>query len=169
MRSRRELAPRTYPSGGSSLDSTTDRKSALSRTLRLMQPSDSSASNGELVGLLGTVRPRLGFSPNRPADAAGPRIEPPPSLACASGTMPAATADAAPPDDPLADSVSRQGLCVTPSSNVSVLPSMPSSLVALLPTVTGPAASTRSVNGEPLAGTWRANSRDPNAQRNPGV
>ena len=31
---------------------------------------------------------------------AGIRMEPPPSLACASGTMPEATAAAAPPDDP---------------------------------------------------------------------
>src|SRR5688572_32216037 len=120
-----------------------------------MQPSDSKASKAELeLLLLGSVRPRLGLSPNMPADAAGPRIEPPPSLACASGTMPAATAAAAPPDEPLADSVSCQGLCVTPSSSVSVLPIRPSSLVALLPTVTSPAACTRSLKGEPSLGTW---------------
>src|SRR6185295_4481462 len=133
-----------------------------------MQPSDKSASYGEGVALLGTVRPRLGFSPNKPAEAAGPRIEPPPSLACASGTMPAATAAAAPPEEPLAESVRPQGLCVTPSSKVSVLPIMPSSLVALLPTVSSPAASARSLKTEPRSGTLPANNREPNEQRNPG-
>ena len=46
------------------------------------------------------VRPRVGLSPNRPQHEAGMRIEPPPSLACAIGTMPAATAAAAPPLEP---------------------------------------------------------------------
>ena len=46
------------------------------------------------------VRARVGFSPNSPQQEAGMRIEPPPSLACASGTIPAATAAAAPPDEP---------------------------------------------------------------------
>src|SRR5215510_430463 len=126
-----------------------------------MQPSESRASYGEGRALLATVRPRLGLRPNSPAEAAGPRIDPPPSLACASGTMPAATAVAAPPDDPLAERVSPQGLWVTPSSSVSVLPIMPSSQVALLPTVINPPASTRSVNGDPWSGTLLANSREP--------
>ncbi|CKV30106.1 Uncharacterised protein [Mycobacterium tuberculosis] len=36
-------------------------------------------------------RPRDGLSPTNPLQAAGIRIEPPPSLACAIGTTPAAT------------------------------------------------------------------------------
>ena len=45
-------------------------------------------------------RPRLGLRPTRPQQAAGMRIEPPPSLPCATGTMPAATAAAEPPEEP---------------------------------------------------------------------
>ena len=90
---------------------------------------------------LGAVLPRLGFKPNTPQIEAGTRIDPPPSLACAKGTRPAATAATAPPDEPPAEYDRSQGLCVTPSSSVSVLPSKPSSDVAVLPTVTSPAAS----------------------------
>ena len=46
------------------------------------------------------TRPREGLRPTRPQAAAGIRIEPPPSLAWASGTIPAATAAAEPPLDP---------------------------------------------------------------------
>ena len=42
-------------------------------------------------------RPRLGLSPTSPQQAAGMRIEPPPSLPWATGTIPAATAAAEPP------------------------------------------------------------------------
>ena len=51
------------------------------------------------IGPIGT-RPRLGFKPTRPHIAAGIRILPPPSLALADGTIPDATAAAAPPLDP---------------------------------------------------------------------
>src|SRR6516162_7640534 len=46
------------------------------------------------------LRARVGLRPTRPQHDAGMRIEPPPSLACASGTMPAATAAADPPEEP---------------------------------------------------------------------
>ena len=46
------------------------------------------------------VRPRVGLRPKRPQQDAGIRIEPPPSLPCATGTMPAATAAAEPPLEP---------------------------------------------------------------------
>src|SRR6185436_17266708 len=73
---------------------------ALSRTLMLTtwpqanppQPSPRSGPSG--------LRARVGFRPNTPEAEAGIRIEPPPSLACATGRMRAATAAAAPPDDP---------------------------------------------------------------------
>jgi len=42
----------------------------------------------------------VGFIPNRPQQEAGIRIEPPPSLALAIGTIPAATAAEAPPEEP---------------------------------------------------------------------
>ena len=46
------------------------------------------------------MRPRVGFRPNSPQHDAGIRIEPPPSLACAAGTMRVATAADDPPLDP---------------------------------------------------------------------
>ena len=46
------------------------------------------------------IRLRAGLSPTSPQHAAGIRIEPPPSSALATGTMPAATAAADPPDEP---------------------------------------------------------------------
>ena len=46
-----------------------------------------------------TMRPRVALRPTSPQAAAGMRMEPPPSLACAIGTTPAATRAADPPDD----------------------------------------------------------------------
>ena len=60
------------------------------------------------------VRPRLGFSPTSPQQLAGILIEPPPSFACAIGTMPAATAAADPPLEPPGERPRSQGLCVGP-------------------------------------------------------
>ncbi len=60
------------------------------------------------------IRCRLGLRPTRPQLAAGMRIEPPPSLACAIGTMPAATAAAEPPLEPPALRPRSQGLRVGP-------------------------------------------------------
>lgn len=75
-------------------------RAALSRTERVtawaaltpLQPSPTSGPMG--------LRARVGLRPNSPQLAAGMRIDPPPSLPCAIGTMPAATAAAAPPLEP---------------------------------------------------------------------
>ena len=48
--------------------------------------------------------------PNSPQTLAGMRIEPPPSLPCANGSSPAATAAPAPPLDPPAERVRSQGV-----------------------------------------------------------
>ena len=55
---------------------------------------------------------------------AGMRIEPPPSLACAAGTMPAETAAAAPPEEPPALRSRSHGLWVAPKSVDSLLGDM---------------------------------------------
>src|SRR5215216_1936937 len=114
------------------------------------------------------VRPRLGLKPKTPHTDAGWRIEPPPSFACASGTRPAATATALPPDEPAAEQLRSQGLCVTPSSKVSVLESRPSSEVALLPTQTRPDLTSSSPYGVCRSLIWRAKRREPIDQRRPG-
>ena len=60
------------------------------------------------------VRCRVGFSPTRPLLEAGIRIEPPPSLAWAIGTIPAATAAPEPPLEPPGERVVSQGFFVAP-------------------------------------------------------
>src|ERR1700722_4181150 len=52
-----------------------------------------------LTSLSNGSRPREGFSPTRPLQEAGIRIDPPPSLAWTIGTAPAATNAAEPDDD----------------------------------------------------------------------
>ena len=71
------------------------------------------------------------------------RIEPPPSVACAMGSMPAATAAAAPPLEPPALCVSFHGLRVGPKSRGSVEGAMPISGVFVLPAITSPARLSR--------------------------
>src|SRR5262249_55900913 len=94
------------------------------------------------------MRPRDGFSPTTPQLEAGTRIDPAPSLASAKGTMPAATADAAPPEEPPGVTSSRIGLCVAPWSFGSVVIAQPFSGALDLPTSTKPAALVRRVASE---------------------
>ncbi len=71
-----------------------------------LQPSPSLGPDG--------TRARVGFIPNKPQHEAGTRIDPPPSVAWAAGTMPAATAAAAPPEEPPVEWAGFHGLCVWP-------------------------------------------------------
>src|SRR5262249_40046286 len=115
-------------------------RAALSRTLRvtacptnmLPQPSPTSGPEG--------VRARVGFKPKRPQFAAGTRIEPPPSPACAAGTMPAATAAAAPPLDPPALRPTSQGFRVGPLATGSVPGDSANSGELVRPMMTSPAS-----------------------------
>src|SRR4051812_11753782 len=86
------------------------------------------------------TRPRDVFSPTSPHALAGRRIEPPPSLACATGTSPAATAAADPPLDPAGLRFGSQGLRVGPNDTGSVVAVNPSSGVLVRPTTTKPAS-----------------------------
>src|SRR5205807_4129232 len=72
-------------------------------------------------------RPRVGFRPTRPQHAAGMRIEPPPSLAWATGTTPAATAAAEPPEEPPGVRLRSQGLRAAPYNRGSVIGGRPNS------------------------------------------
>src|SRR5690606_34764243 len=71
------------------------------------------------------TRPNVGLKPKMPQQLAGMRIEPPPSLPSANGTMPAATAAAEPPLDPPAIRERSHGLFVRPNSRLSVTPAWP--------------------------------------------
>src|SRR5690348_11301018 len=95
------------------------------------------------------TRPRDGLRPTSPHSLAGMRIEPPPSLACAAGTMPEATAAAEPPLDPPVECSGFHGLRLGPYACGSVVMFRPSSGVFVLPRNTNPAArnfSTRYVS-----------------------
>ena len=85
------------------------------------------------------VRACVFLKPTRPVSAAGMRIEPPPSLAWAIGTTPAATAAALPPDDPPGEKSGFHGLRVVPSSGLSVMSVWANSGVVVLPTTIAPA------------------------------
>ncbi|MCY1180176.1 hypothetical protein D9M73_206060 [compost metagenome] len=69
------------------------------------------------------------------------RIVPPPSVAWATGTIPAATAEAAPPEEPPALIFRFHGLRVWPQSSDSVVVVKPNSGLVVLPNGTAPAVS----------------------------
>src|SRR6516164_9107831 len=89
------------------------------------------------------TRPRLGFMPERPQQALGIRIEPPPSDPVARGTMPAARAAEAPPEDPPGPLDVSNGFREGPKMWLVVLPIQPNSGVLVLPTTMQPAAFSR--------------------------
>src|SRR5256712_5328096 len=73
---------------------------AVSRTERVSTPSMASPPRNSPRPGPHEMRPREGFKPTSPHSLAGIRIDPPPSLACAAGDSPAATAAAEPPLQP---------------------------------------------------------------------
>ena len=73
------------------------------------------------------------------------RIEPPPSLAWAIGTIPEATAAAEPPDEPPGVRPVSHGLRVAPKRRVSVTGRIPYSGRVVVPTTMKPAALSRRV------------------------
>ena len=110
----------------------------MSATVRVSTPSipsGESPSSGAAE-----IRPRLGFRPTSPQQAAGMRIEPPPSLPCATGTIPAATAAAAPPEEPPGVRCRSHGLRVGPNRRASLTGRMPYSGSVVVPTITKPAS-----------------------------
>src|SRR5215467_9902906 len=87
----------------------TSSRCAASATVRAIGASVESPTRSGIRGPW-EMRPRLGLIPNSPHTLAGILIDPPPSLPCAAGASPAATADAAPPLDPPADLVRSHGV-----------------------------------------------------------
>src|SRR3954470_166413 len=113
---------------------------ALSRTDRERTPStvapaqDSPASGPRDTG------PRVGLTPTSPHSLAGMRIDPPPSLACATATMPLATAAAAPPEDPPVEWPGFHGLRAGGKLLASVVTVVPSSGTLVRPSEMKPAS-----------------------------
>src|SRR6266487_3709555 len=89
-------------------------KAALSRTERVSACTHSKPAHPIPCAGPAGVRARVGLSPKRPHHAAGIRVEPPPSLALAAGTYPAATATADPPEEPPGEHPTSHGLRVAP-------------------------------------------------------
>ena len=117
---------------------------AVSRTVRLTHsstPSPASARAGPTV-----VLPWLGLSPTSPQHEAGIRMLPPPSEALANGTIPAATAAAAPPLDPPGVRSSAHGLRVAPQATGCVVGRLPISGLFVRPAITRPAALKRATS-----------------------
>src|SRR4051794_36538884 len=85
------------------------------------------------------MRPYVALRPGSPQNAAGMRIEPPPSPPVAIGTRPPATAAALPPDDPPGFFVSSHGFRLAPLSRVYVTLMPPNSLAVVSPHSTPPA------------------------------
>src|SRR5690348_13981050 len=117
----------------------TSRSAAASRTVRASGPDVPSPSEPETYGA-GDTRPRDGLTPTSPQQDAGTRIEPPPSLPCASGNSPPATAAAAPPLEPPGVRVVSHGLRHAPFNSDSVCAIVPNSGVFVLPRMTKPAS-----------------------------
>ncbi len=93
--------------------------------------------------------------------AAGLRTDAPRSEPSATGTIPEATAAAAPPDDPPGVRDRSQGLRVAPKTSLNVCDPAPNSGVLVLPITIAPAARSRSTTSESDEGTCEANSGDP--------
>ena len=96
-----------------------DRSSATSATLRASGPSTPSVDHPSTDGQLGT-RPGEGRSPTTLQKLAGLRSDPPMSLPSAMGSMPHASAAAAPPLLPPQVFVRSYGLRVGPNSGLKV-------------------------------------------------
>ncbi len=97
------------------------------------------------------------------------RIEPPPSLAVAIGTSPAATAAAAPPLEPPGEWARFHGLCVGPKPRGSVTGSKPNSGVFDLPTKISPARSMRRITSDVYRATFDLNGAEPKVCRTPAT
>src|SRR4051794_17085213 len=113
-------------------------KAAVSRTDRVTTPSWTIRTGISRFTRSEGVRPRVGLRPTRPQQAAGIRIDPPPSLACAIVTAPEATKAAEPADEaPEVWSVCH-GLRTGGSSTNSALALKPYSESRVLPRVVVP-------------------------------
>src|SRR6478609_4141317 len=112
------------------------RKSAASSTVLVIGPTWEISPLG-LGGYCGTS-PNEGLSPKMPLKLQGIRIDPAPSLPCASGPKPIATAAAPPPEEPPGVRPYFQGLWVEPETRLVVSPFHPISGVLVLPSITVP-------------------------------
>src|SRR5205823_4857074 len=81
---------------------------------------DDNERSAAWVGLYAGTRPNDGRMPTMPQAYAGKRTEPAISLPCARGVIPAATQEAAPPDEPPGVCVLDHGFSVRPRRSFTV-------------------------------------------------
>src|SRR6266704_3402348 len=99
------------------------------------------------------MRPYVGFNPITPHNEAGWRTDPPVSEPSATGTIPAATAAAEPPDDPPGTREVSQGFFTGPNAEFSFDDPIANSSQLVLPITTAPAAIRRSMTVASYGGT----------------
>ena len=107
------------------------------------------------------TRPIDCFRPTTPLQAAGIRVEPPPSVAMPIGASPVATATAAPPLDPPLVRSGCHALRVRPNKGASVRHFAPNSDVVVLPMRMAPCCRRRAMAAASSVGTLSANSSEP--------
>jgi hypothetical protein len=126
------------------------RNSARSATERAIGPETDSGDH-ELES--GGTRPGDGRKPTMLQNAAGLRSDPPVSLPSAIGTIPLASATAAPPLLPPHVLETSYGFRVAPKTGLKVCDPDPNSGVFVLPSVMAPAARMRVTIGASRSGT----------------
>src|SRR5262245_25953954 len=126
------------------------RNNARSATDRAIGPE---TDNGDHELESGGTRPGDGRKPTMLQKAAGLRSDPPVSLPSASGTIPEASAAAAPPLLPPQVFDRSYGLRVAPKTVLNVCDPEPNSGVLVLPSVIAPAARMRVTIGASRSGT----------------
>src|SRR5687768_12188995 len=127
------------------------RKRAASATDRAIGPL---VERGDQLPRPALTRPGDGRNPTTLQNAAGLRSDPPVSLPSAMGTMPHASATAAPPLLPPQLRVGSYGFLVAPNTGLNVCEPAPSSGVLVLPTVSAPPLRMRVMIGASASGTW---------------
>src|SRR5882757_5441210 len=115
------------------------------------------------------MAPYDGLKPTTPTCAGGRRLEPPASVPIASGTRPAATAVAGPPDDPPGVKSGLSGCRVGPKRSDVVTPLQANSDVAPMPTTTAPASLRRSMATASRGAMKSAKSLEPCVTRQPST
>ena len=141
-------------------------KAAVSRTVRLWQPwIDTRPDRSDRPGASENT-PRDTFRPMLPFTPAGMRMEPPPSVACDSGSTPAATTAAVPADEPQVVYSRSHGLRVTLMEFSAELHT-PNSGVVLRPTMLRPALRSCCVRKLSAAGRWPCIIMEPNSCSRP--
>ena len=160
-------SPRAWGTRGSG-PAITESSSATSPTLRANGPATPSVSQWLSAGQSGT-RPSEGRRPTTPQNDAGLRNEPPMSEPSASGSMPEASAAAAPPLDPPAERLGSAGLRVVPKIVLKVCEPAANSGTLVRPSSTTPAPRIRSTASVSSSGTKSAWSGEPKVVRQPAT